>query len=162
MNSPDLNVPSLHQCLLQEVGAMTSMADLLRLEESALIDGNVEKLSKLTHDKSTILSHISKLEIERKAYLQKHGYSGDANDMHDYFNKTLSEVAAAEEWKKLLDLSERAKESNRTNGILINRQFIRNQNALNILQQNSPSESLYGANGQSTVNSISGRRVVVG
>ena len=162
MNSTNLSVPKLHQCLQQEVIEMTSLADLLKLEELALIDGNVEKLSKLTQDKTKLLSHISKLEIERKACLQKHGYSADANGMQDYFNRTLPEVSAAEEWKKLLDLSEKAKESNRTNGILINRQFIRNQNALNILQQNSPTESLYSANGQSTTNSISGRRVVVG
>lgn len=162
MNSTNLSLPKLDQCLQQEVIEMTLLAELLRLEELALIDGNVEKLSKLTQDKSKLLSLVSKLEIERKTHLQMQGHSADANGMQDYFNKNLPEVAAAEEWKKLLDVSEKAKESNRTNGILINRQFIRNQNALNILQQNSPTESLYSANGQSTTNSISGRRVVVG
>lgn len=162
MNSTNLSVPKLYQCLQQEVIEMTLLADLLRLEELALIDGNVEKLSKLTQEKSKLLSHISKLEIERKSYLEKHGYSADANGMQDYFNKSLPEASTAEEWKKLLEVSEKAKESNRTNGILINRQFIRNQNALNILQQNSPAEALYSASGQSTTNSISGRRVVVG
>ena len=162
MNSPNLNAPELDQCLQQEVIEMTSLADLLRIEELALIDGNVEKLSKLTQEKGKLLSCISNLEIERKTSLQKHGYSADANGMQDYFNRTLPDVKAAEEWKKLLDVSEKAKESNRTNGILINRQFIRNQNALNILQQNSPTESLYSASGQSTINSIPGRRVVVG
>ena len=162
MNSSNLNMPYLHQCLQQEVIEMTLLAELLRLEELALIDGNVEKLSQLTQDKSKLLSHIAKLEIERNAIIQKQGFSADANGMQDYFNASLPEVSAAHEWKKLLDLSEKAKESNRTNGILINRQFIRNQNALNILQQNSPTESLYSANGQSTTTSISGRRVVVG
>lgn len=162
MSSTNLSLPNLHQCLQQEVIAMTSLADLLRLEELTLIDGNVEKLSKLTQDKSKLISHISKLEIERKTCLEKHGYSADANGMQDYFSKTLPGITVSEDWKKLLEVSEKAKESNRTNGILINRQFIRNQNALNILQQNSPAESLYGANGQSTTNSISGRRVVIG
>ena len=162
MNSSNLYMPKLHQCLQQEVVEMTLLADLLRQEELALIDGNIEKLSKLTQDKGKLLSHIAKLEIERNAFIEKQGYSADINGMTDFFNASLPEVSASHEWKKLLILSEKAKENNRTNGILINRQFIRNQNALNILQQNSPTESLYSANGQSTTTSISGRRVVVG
>jgi flagella synthesis protein FlgN len=162
MNSTNLSVPELHQCLQEEIIAMTSLADLLRLEELALIDGNVEELGKLTQSKSKLISHLSKLEIERKAYMEKHGYSNDAKGMQSYLEKTSSETSVAEYWKKLLVVSEKAKESNRTNGILINRQFVRNQNALNILQQNSPSESMYGANGQSTTNLASGRRIIVG
>ncbi len=162
MSSTNLGTPKLHQCLQEEIFAMTSLVDLLRLEELALIDGNVEELGKLTQGKSKLLSQLSKLEIERKTSLEKQGYSADAKGMQEYFEKATSEISAAEDWKKLLDVSEKAKESNRTNGILINRQFIRNQNALNILQQNSPAESMYGANGQSTTTSISGRRVVVG
>lgn len=162
MNSTNLSTPKLHQCLQEEITAMTSLADLLRLEESALVDGNVEELGKLTQSKSKLISQLSKLEAERKSYLEKQGYSTDAKGMQEYFKKTTSEISAADDWKKLLDISEKAKECNRVNGILINRQFIRNQNALSILQQNSPTESMYGANGQSTTNSISGRRVVVG
>ena len=162
MSSTNLSTPNLHQCLQEEVIAMTSLADLLSLEELALIDGNVEELSKLTQSKGKLISQLSKLEIERKAYLEKQGYSSDAKGMQDYFEKTSSEISVVNNWKNLLDVSEKAKECNRTNGILINRQFIRNQNALSILQQTSPAESMYGANGQSTTNSISGRRVVVG
>lgn len=162
MSSPNLSTPKLHQCLQEEVTAMTSLAELLRLEELALIDGNVEELGILTQGKSKLISQLSKLEIERKVCLEKQGYSPDAKGMQEYFTSRSSEIAVADDWKKLLDVSEKAKECNRTNGILINRQFIRNQNALSILQQNSPSESMYGANGQSTTNSISGRRVVVG
>lgn len=162
MNSTNLSVPKLHECLREEISAMTSLADLLRLEESALIDGNVEELGKLTQSKSKLLSQLSKLEIERKTCMEKQGYSANTKGMQDYFEKAKTEISAADDWKKLLEVSEKAKESNRTNGILINRQFIRNQNALNILQQNSPAESMYGANGQSMTTSISGRRVVVG
>jgi flagella synthesis protein FlgN len=162
MNSTSLNSPKLHQCLQEEIIAMTSLASLLSLEELALIDGNVEELSKLTQNKGKLISQLSKLEIERKACLEKQGYSSDAKGMQEYIEKTSSEISAEKDWKTLLDVSEKAKERNRTNGILINRQFIRNQNALSILQQTSPAESMYGANGQSTTNSISGRRVVVG
>jgi flagella synthesis protein FlgN len=162
MSSTTLSALTLHQCLQAEIIAMTSLADILRLEELALIDGNVEELGKLTQGKSKLISTLAKMEIERKDDLEKQGYSTDAKGMQDYFDKNPSEVSASSDWKKLLEVSEKAKESNRTNGLLINRQFIRNQNALNILQQKSPSESMYGADGQSTSNSTSGRRVVVG
>lgn len=162
MSSTNLSTSKLHQCLQEEIIAMTSLTDVLRLEELALIDGNVDELSKLTQSKSQLISQLSKLEIDRKLQLEKHGCSTDAKGMQAYFERSASEISAAEVWKKLLDVSEKAKESNRTNGLLINRQFIRNQNTLNILQQNSPAESMYGANGQSTTNSNSVRRVVVG
>jgi flagella synthesis protein FlgN len=162
MNSTNLGVLTLHQCLQQEIIAMTSLADLLRLEELALIDGDVDELSKLTQSKGKLISHLSRLEIDRKRHLEKHGCSIDSKGMQVYFEKFTSEISTEEDWKRLLDVSEKAKESNRTNGLLINRQFIRNQNTLNILQQNSPAESMYGANGQSTTNLISARRVVVG
>jgi flagella synthesis protein FlgN len=162
MSSSNLSAPKLHQCLKEEVVAMTSLADLLRLEEAALIDGNVDELSKLTQTKGKLLSHLAKLEIERKVDLEKWGYSSDVNGMQLYFDENHSEISAAAEWQILLQISEKAKENNRTNGILINRQFIRNQNALNTLQKNSPAEAMYSANGQSTMHSTSGRRVVVG
>lgn len=141
---------------------MASLADVLKLEEVSLIDGDVEELSKLTQDKSKLVTQLSRLENERKVCLSQQGYSSDAKGMQDYFAKATSAETALKDWEKLLQLSEQAKESNRTNGVLINRQFIRNQSALNILQQNSPAESMYGPNGQSTNNPASGRRVVVG
>lgn len=162
MSSTSLSVPKLHQYLQNEISAMISLANVLKFEELALIDGNVEELSKLTQDKSKLISDLTKLEHERKVWLGQNGYSSDVEGMQNYFANAVSETTGAEDWTKLLLLSEQAKENNRTNGILINRQFIRNQSALNILQQKSPAESMYGPNGQSTNNTAAGRRVVIG
>jgi len=162
MNSTNLSLPKLHQCLQEEILAITSLANLLRLEEAALIEGNVEEVSRLTQDKSALVSQLSTLENERKFCLSQQGYSSDTKGMQDYFSNSAIEFSAVEDWQTLLDLSAQAKEANRINGILINRQFIRNQSVLNILQQNSPAESMYGPNGQATNNSASGRRVVAG
>jgi flagellar biosynthesis protein FlgN len=161
MSATNLSVPKLHQCLQEELAAMTVLANILKFEELALIDGNIEELSKLTQDKSKLLSDLTKLENERKSCLGQNGYSSDVEGMKNYFANNSSVITTAQDWAKLLQLSEQAKESNRINGILINRQFIRNQSALNILQQNSPAESLYGPNGQSTNNPAAGRRVVI-
>lgn len=160
MSSTNKHLPKLHQCLHDELTAMSSLTEVLKLEEGALIDGNVEKLNKLTIEKSKLIADISTLENERKICLEQQGYSSDAKGMQDYFAKYPSETAATNDWATLLQISEKAKECNRTNGLLINRQFVRNQSALNALQQKSPAESMYGPTGHSTNNATSGRRVI--
>lgn len=160
MSSIHNHLPKLHACLHDELTAMSSLTEVLKLEEVALVDGNVEKLNQLTIEKSKLISDLSTLENERRACLEHQGYSPDLKGMQEYFEKIPAETTAASNWSALLQLSERAKEYNRTNGLLINRQFVRNQSALNALQQKSPAESMYGPNGHSTNHATSGRRVI--
>lgn len=162
MSTANFSLPKLHTCLQDEIDAMTTLAELLKAEEAALVDGNVSELSRLTQDKSQLIMQLSKLENERKACLIQQGYSSDAKGMQDYFLKAATELSAAKDWEKLLHISEQAKEINRTNGVLINRQFNRNQSALNILQQNHPTGTMYGPNGQATNGSASGRGFIAG
>lgn len=162
MSTANFSPPQLHTCLQDEIYAMTTLAELLKTEETALVDGNVSELSRLTQEKSQLIMRLSKLENERKNCLIQHGYTSDAKGMQDYFLKTATESAAAKDWEKLLHISEQAKETNRTNGVLINRQFNRNQSALNILQQNHPTGAMYGPNGQATNSGTSGRGFITG
>jgi flagella synthesis protein FlgN len=162
MSLVNFSLQRLDECLREEIHAMASLAKLLKIEETALVDGNVNDLSRLTQDKSQLIIHLSKLEVERKTCLDQHGYSSDTKGMQDYISSAPSTSMALEDWSKLLQLSEQAKETNRTNGVLINRQFSRNQTALNILQKNNPTGSLYGPTGQATNSSSSGRGFVVG
>lgn len=162
MGLANFSLQRLDECLQEEIQAMTSLAKILKLEETALVDGDVAKLSHLTQEKSQVIIHLSKLEVERKTCLDQHGYASDTKGMKDYISSSESRKTALADWQQLLQLSEQAKETNRTNGILINRQFSRNQTALNILQKNNPAGSLYGPNGQSTNSPSSGRGFVVG
>lgn len=162
MSPANFSLPKLHSCLQDEIHAMTALAELLKTEEAALVDGNVNELSRLTQEKSQLIMQLSNLENDRKACLGQHGYSSDAKGMQDYFLKVPAESTAAKDWEKLLQISEQAKEINRTNGVLINRQFNRNQSALNILQQNHATGAMYGPNGQATNSGSSGRGFIAG
>ncbi|MDO8653695.1 MAG: flagellar protein FlgN [Undibacterium sp.] len=162
MSLTNFSLPKLHECLQEEVDAMLSLAELLKAEQASLIDGNVEKLGELTQEKSRRITLLAELEKKRNAYLIQLGYSSDAKGMQDYLSHPSTEILAAEYWGNLLQISEQAKESNRANGILINRQLTKNQSALNILQQNNPAGSMYGPNGQSTNSNLSGRGFVIG
>lgn len=162
MSQTNFRMPKLHECLQKEIHAMTSLAELLSAEETALVNADVAELTRLTPEKSQLILQLSNLENERKTWLEQHGYSPDAKGMQDCVAKASSEITIVDAWTKLLQISTQAKENNRTNGILINRQINRNQGALNILQKNNPASSLYGPNGQATNNTPSGRGFVVG
>ena len=56
MSSTNKHLPKLHQCLHDELTAMSSLSEVLKLEEGALIDGNVEKLNKLTIEKMVAIN----------------------------------------------------------------------------------------------------------
>lgn len=151
----------LHECLLEELSSMSFFVDLLKTEENALVDADATMLNNITQAKGEQLTTLSSLEKKRQTYLAHMGYSADAKGMQDYL-ATQSDNASSEIWMKLLQISAIAKENNRTNGILINRQLTKNQGALNILQQNNPAGTMYGPNGQSTSKPSSGRGFIVG
>ncbi|MFZ6748389.1 flagella synthesis protein FlgN [Undibacterium sp. Ren11W] len=162
MSETNLFPSKLHECLLEELSAMSFLADLLKTEETALVATDVATLNNLTQAKSQQLAALSILEKKRQFYLSHMGYSIDAKGMQDFLTTQQVDRTISENWEKLLDVSASAKETNRTNGILINRQITKNQGALNILQQNNPAGAMYGPNGQSTNKSSSGRGFIVG
>jgi flagella synthesis protein FlgN len=162
MSQTNLYPSKLHQCLLEELSAMSFLADLLKTEETALIAGDVATLSNLTQAKSQQLAALSSLEKKRQIYLDHLGFSIDAKGMQDYLATDKADSLTSESWEKLLQISAAAKENNRTNGILINRQITKNQGALNVLQQNNPAGAMYGPNGQSTNKTSSGRGFIIG
>lgn len=162
MNLSSAKLLQLNQCLKDEVVEMTSLSELLKLEQAALVEARVNDLTEITKDKSALLVKVSELEKLRVSSLKDLGFLSDMSGMQALLEQVPTEVETSNYWKTLLAISEQAQENNRTNGILINRQFTRNQSALNILQQNNPAGSMYGPNGQSTVKNMPGRGVVAG
>jgi flagella synthesis protein FlgN len=160
LTNPSLT--KLSVCLKDELGAMTFLANVLIREQAALIDGNVEKLNELTQEKSQLLTSLSQFEKERNLCLIHFGYSPDMKGMQDYLSQAETCAADSQAWDDLIQISKNAKENNRTNGLLINRQITRNHGALNILQHNTSAGNMYGPTGQSTNQVSSIRGVVIG
>lgn len=150
---------AIQQCLEQEVQAMNSLAEVLQQEQAVLIEGKVEDLHPITLQKNEVVANVSELEATRNRHLGQLGFSSDAAGMQAYLRQQADRDGITRIWTELLALTESARESNRTNGILINKQINFTQSALGILQQSQgdTAGSFYGPNGQSTLGKFTGR-----
>ncbi|MDE2430727.1 MAG: flagellar protein FlgN [Burkholderiales bacterium] len=160
MNQASNSIAAIRQCLNEEIAAMTTLAALLKDEQTVLVNSDINLLSEHTLNKGQLISKISDLEKKRQSVLADLGFKADAEGMRAYLQAVDAREISAQ-WENLLGISSQAKEDNRTNGLLINRRLSQNQGALNVLQQNNQSASLYGPNGQSMVKKAQGKGVVV-
>lgn len=145
----------------EELTAANSLLQLLAQEQSRLVDVDVEGLSRLTGEKANIVARMTDLAKRRHRALAAAGFAADESGMLDWLNSPAAIGGVNQSWTQLLDIAQRAKELNRTNGLMIGQQIARNQGALNILQGDRQGGPIYGPNGQSASQSGS-RRLVVG
>lgn len=137
---------------------MSSLADLLKKEQSALIESDVIQLNDYTQSKGQLVVKMNELEKKRNRFLNDLGFNADMEGMQAYIQQAVDTPDIARNWGALLELTAQAKEDNRTNGSLINRRLSLNQATLNLLQQNTnQAGSMYGPNGQSTVKTTPGK-----
>jgi flagella synthesis protein FlgN len=141
--------------------AVHSLLELLRREQTHLIDADVDQLATLTAEKSRVAIRMSELAKERHRKLATAGFEASESGMQAWVDSPEATSAVRQSWKELLELGRSAKELNRVNGLLISQHLGRNQAALNVLQRNAHGGNFYGPNGQSTTR-IGSRRHVVG
>lgn len=155
MQQSNLQHMSIEHCLTDEINAMSELASLLKKEQLALANNDIDALDKTTSSKTELLRTIAELEKIRTNKVAALGFNGKPDGMHKYFAHNPVETKTCSDlWEKLLRISEQAKEDNRTNGLLINRRLSQNQAALNVLGRGSSSGALYGPTGQ-TMNTTS-------
>lgn len=147
--------------LADEQQAANSLLQLLRQEQAALVDADVERLSNLTGEKARLAAQMSQLAKQRHALLGAAGFDASEAGMQDWLNSARASAADGKAWSALLALVQEANELNRVNGLLIGQHIARNQAALNILQGNAENGGMYGPNGQAA-NKVGSRRLVVG
>lgn len=141
--------------------AADSLLQLLRQEQAALVDGDVERLSTLTDEKAKAAAHMAQLAKRRHELLAAAGFAPTESGMQDWLASSHPTASDKKAWDALLTIASNANECNRINGLLIGQHMARNQVALNILQGNAENGGMYGPNGQSATK-IGGRRLVVG
>lgn len=157
-----VQIQEIAKLLTKEVELMNSFVSVLQKEEQILSDNQAEKLEQIIGEKNLVLNDILVIEKQKNQLLTQLGFAIDAEGMNAFLAKTSGERSIHESWKQLLELSAQAKECNRVNGLLINRQMVKNQTALNILQQTDQNAAVYGADGQSKTTSSSGRGFIAG
>jgi flagella synthesis protein FlgN len=146
--------------LAAEQQATIRLLDLLKTEQSHLIDANIDALNAVTEEKNLVVTTMSDLAARRYAALAATGFDAKETGMQDWL-KTASDEGVVALWSGMIATAQAAKEINRTNGLLINKHMVHSQNALNILRGQTGSNNFYGPDGQ-TKNSVNSRNLVIG
>jgi flagella synthesis protein FlgN len=148
--------------LIEEHKAIRALTKILQLEQEHLISANVEGIAALTEEKAKAAAQMAELANLRHNALAAAGFEPIESSMKAWLESSPQAQTANQAWQELLELAEIANEINRVNGVLINKQMVRNQNVLNILQHGNVQDgNVYGPNGQ-TASKSTGRHFVAG
>jgi flagella synthesis protein FlgN len=151
------------ESLREEHMALAELVALMKTEQAHLISADIEGLQEINDKKAKIVARISDMAQKRHRALACAGFAPKEENMKAWL-ASINQDNVGQAWDQLLSITRSAKEINRVNGMLINKQLMFNQNAINALQapaQNAAAGKFYGANGQTT-NITSTRRLVVG
>lgn len=147
--------------LVEEQKAAGYLLQILKQEQEKLVDASIDGLAALTEEKAKTVARMTELANWRHRALAAAGFEGKESSMQAWLESSPMLIEARKNWTDLLAIAQSAKELNRTNGLLINRHMVRNQNALNVLQGAPQGGNIYGPNGQ-TANKAKTRGLVVG
>ncbi|MEH6438260.1 flagella synthesis protein FlgN [Massilia sp. DD77] len=153
---------SPHHTLASEHQHVASLVELMKQEQQLLVALDADGLAELTPKKNALLAELAALSRQRHAALSAAGCPGSEAGMEPW----LAVAGNAElrgQWEALLQASRDAKELNRVNGMLINKQLAHNQGVLNALRTptGGAAAGMYGASGQ-TLGAGPSKRYVVG
>lgn len=138
---------SLHQ----EHETIRTLTQLLKLEQEHLIAADIDGIADLTEPKAQATARMAELAAQRHTALAAIGCEASETGMQAWLQTSDASQTANQSWHELIEMARVAKEINRVNGTLINKQMVRNQSMLNILQHGSPQgNQFYGPDGQTS------------
>ncbi|MGV7209025.1 flagella synthesis protein FlgN [Oxalobacteraceae bacterium A2-2] len=132
--------------LREETKVMAALLDVLRQEQQCLIAADIDTLATLTAGKSALVGQMSQLSQLRHQALEQAGHFNQDAGM-DAWIAASGETEALPMWQSLLEQTRAAKELNRVNGMLINKQMSYTQGALDALRPRGSSAAVYGPSG---------------
>ncbi len=146
--------------LSEEHKAIRALTELLQLEQEHLIAIDIDGISALTEPKAKATAYMTELAALRHRALGAAGFPASEAGMQIWLKTANASETINKSWHELIELAKAAKELNRVNGTLINKQLVRNQGILSILQHgNVQGNHVYGPNGQ-TAHKGTGRHIV--
>jgi len=153
--------------LRDEQRLITSLVELMKQEQQLLVSADSDGLATITVQKSALVQQMAVLAGQRYRALGAAGFAAGEAGMEPWLAAGCSadnaDGAADALWRALLAHTRAAKELNRVNGMLINKQMTHTQVALNAMR--TPAGGLdagvYGPSGQTAAGGPS-RRFVVG
>jgi len=155
MTLPNATLTSEHE-------RIAALVDLMKQEQQLLVAADADALGELTPRKVALVQELAQLSRQRHGALGAAGFIAAETGMEPWLAARGDDAARAA-WSQLLAATAEAKELNRVNGMLLNRQMAHNQTVLNALRTPAaaPESTLYGAKGQ-TFGSAPSRRFVLG
>ena len=147
--------------VLQEQQHLGSLIELMKQEQQLLVAADADGLAETTPRKNALLQALADLSAQRHAALLAAGCEGSEAGMEPWLAVGGNDEARTQ-WEALLALAREAKELNRVNGMLINKQLAHNQGVLNALRMPAGLEAggVYGASGQALGSGPSKRYVI--
>lgn len=148
--------------LREELALIVSLLELMKQEQALLISANAEGLDALTPQKAAAITRMAALASQRHQHLGAAGFAAQESGM-DAWLASSKDATAASVWQQLLETTREAKELNRLNGMLINRQLTHTHATLNAMRGPGAEADagVYGPSGQAAPTGPS-RRFVVG
>lgn len=151
---------SPHTTLQDELKLINCLIDLMKQEQQFLVAANTDGLETLTPLKNQLVAQLSALALQRHAALEADGFAASEVGMEAWLVR-MSDAAIKAAWSQLIGRSREAKELNRVNGMLINKQMTANHTLLNAMRApaGGADSGFYGPTGQTTA--VTGKRGVV-
>ena len=148
--------------LRDEQQLITSVVELMKQEQQFLIGADSDGLDTLTPQKSALVQQMAALSSQRHQALGAAGFAAGEAGMEPWL-ASCNDAGARTLWLDLLERTRAAKELNRVNGMLINKQMTNTQVVLNAMRTpaGGADAGTYGPSGQTTAGGPS-RRFVVG
>lgn len=147
--------------LRDEQQVIDAIVALMKTEQQLLIRADADGLSTLTPNKLQLAQRAAALSRVRHKALAAAGFPAGEDGMAPWLAAGGSPAHHAD-WDRLLELTRAAKELNRVNGMLVNRQLGQAQAALNELRgPNAGAAGVYGKGGQ-TLSAGPSRRFAIG
>ncbi|QYF92006.1 flagellar protein FlgN [Massilia sp. PAMC28688] len=153
---------SPHTTLHDELALIDALIDLMKQEQQCLVAADTDTLASLTPVKTAHISQLALLAGQRHAALAGAGLPGSEAGM-DSWLAAKNEPAMQAVWQEALARMREAKELNRVNGMLINKQMTHNQNLITAMRTPADAADMgvYGPKGQ-TSSANNKRPLVVG
>lgn len=131
----------------QDVSLVNRLLEELTTEQAALVKGDIATVEAIIDRKFLLLQQLSTVAKNRYEQLSLHGFQANESGMVAWVKQQAS-TNIQKAWDQFQKTLSTTKETNRLNGILINKHFSRNQQMLSQLQGKPEAGSMYGKNGQ--------------
>jgi flagella synthesis protein FlgN len=146
--------------LAAEQQLVAALVDMMKQEQQLLVSADADGLAALMPQKTKSVQQLAALSVERHRALGAAGFAASESGMEPWLAASGAPDARAQ-WEQLLDLTAQAKELNRVNGMLINKQLANTQTVLGALRPASAgAAAVYGPGGQALASGPSKRYVV--